>query len=303
MLLAFIAYKTTFSGRVGSLINKFVELKMLRLQGERLADIVLAEPEQNAVTEYAERELTDLTSEARNVSFRYADAEPWVLRNLDLAVPPGESLAIAGPSGCGKTTLLKLLLGMVPPTEGEIRVGGIRIDQLGVKQYRKLIGAVLQEDQLLAGSIAENIAFFDLHPSQPRIELCAEIAAIHAEIMAMPMGYATLIGDMGTAISGGQKQRILLARALYKQPKLLFLDEATSHLDVARETIVNAAVRDLRLTRIIVAHRPQTIASAERVITLEGGKVAQDLRVVKPSADTPQALGLNTTAAPSALPA
>jgi len=286
MLFAFVAYKTTFSGRVGSLINKFVELKMLRLQGERLADIVLAEPEQCAAIEYAERELVDLTIEARNVSFRYADGEPWVLRNLNLTVPPGESLAIAGPSGGGKTTLLKLLLGMMPPTEGEIRVGGVRIEQLGVKQYRKLIGAVLQEDQLLAGSIAENIAFFDLRPSKPRIELCAEIAAIHAEIMAMPMGYATLIGDMGTAISGGQKQRILLARALYKQPKLLFLDEATSHLDVARETIVNSAVRDLRLTRIIVAHRPQTIASAERVITLEGGKVAQDLRVVKPSAET-----------------
>ena len=139
---------------------------MLRLQGERLADIVLAEPEQNAAMEYAERELTDLTIEARNVSFRYADAEPWVLRNLDLTVPPGESLAIAGPSGCGKTTLLKLLLGMVPPTDGEIRVGGVRIDQLGVRQYRKLIGAVLQEDQLLAGSIAENIAFFDT-PSEP----------------------------------------------------------------------------------------------------------------------------------------
>jgi len=303
MLFAFVAYKTTFSGRVGSLINKLVELKMLRLQGERLADIVLSEPEQNAAPEYAERDLADLTIEARNVSFRYADAEPWVLRNLDLTVAPGESVAIAGPSGCGKTTLLKLLLGMMPTTEGEIRVGGVRIDQLGVRQYRKLIGAVLQEDQLLAGSIAENIAFFDLRPSQPRIQLCAEISAIHAEIMAMPMGYATLIGDMGTAISGGQKQRILLARALYKQPKLLFLDEATSHLDVARETIVNAAVRDLRLTRIIVAHRPQTIASAERVITLEGGKVAQDLRVVKPSADTPQASGLNTTAAPTALPA
>lgn len=249
---------------------------------------MLAEPEQNAAIEYAERELADLTLDVRNLSFRYADAEPWVLRNLNLTIAPGESVAIAGPSGCGKTTLLKLLLGILPPTEGEIRVGGVRIDQLGIRQYRKLIGAVMQEDQLLAGSIAENISFFDLRPSQPRIELCAGIAAIHQEIMAMPMGYATLIGDMRTAISGGQKQRILLARALYKQPKLLFLDEATSHLDVEREASVNAAIRDLQLTRIIVAHRPQTIASAERVITLEAGKVAQDLRVVRSQAEPAQ---------------
>jgi ATP-binding cassette subfamily B protein RaxB len=160
-----------------------------------------------------------------------------------------------------------------------VRLGGIRIDQLGVRQYRKLIGAVMQEDQLLAGSIGENIAFFDLRPDQRRTEVCAQIAGVHDEIMAMPMGYATLIGDMGTAISGGQKQRVLLARALYKQPKLLFLDEATSHLDVNKESLVNAAVRKLRLTRVIVAHRPQTIASAERVVVLEGGQIRQDLRV------------------------
>jgi ATP-binding cassette, subfamily B, bacterial CvaB/MchF/RaxB len=215
----------------------------------------------------------------RNVSFRYGDAEPWVLRNVNLTIAPGESVAITGPSGCGKTTLMKVLLGLLPPTEGEVRVGGVRIEQLGVHQYRRLVGAVMQEDQLLAGSIGENIAFFDVRPDQKRIEECARIAAVHEEIMAMPMGYATLIGDMGTAISGGQKQRLLLARALYKQPRLLFLDEATSHLDVQRESIVNAGVRNLRLTRVIVAHRPQTIASAERVVVLDGGAIRQDLRV------------------------
>lgn len=287
MLFAFVAYKGTFSARVAGLIDKFVELKMLRLQGERLADIVLARPETQGFG--VEREIEDLTLEAKNLSFRYGDAEPWVIRDLNLTVAPGESLAIAGPSGCGKTTLLKILLGLLPPTEGEIRVGGIRIEQLGTRQYRKLIGAVMQEDQLLAGSIGENIAFFDLKPDQQRIEDCARLAAVHDEIMAMPMGYATLIGDMGTAISGGQKQRVLLARALYKQPKLLFLDEATSHLDVQRESIVNAGVRGLKLTRVIVAHRPQTIASAERVIVLEGGKIKQDLRVAGLSTAAPDA--------------
>jgi ATP-binding cassette subfamily B protein RaxB len=279
MLFAFVSYKSTFSGRITSLIDKWVQLKMLRLQGERLADIVLEAPEEHGGAEHAEREVSDLTLELRNVSFRYGDAEPWVVRNLNLTIAPGESVAIAGASGCGKTTLLKILLGLLPPTEGEVRLGGIRIDQLGVRQYRKLIGAVMQEDQLLAGSIGENIAFFDLRPDQRRTEVCAQIAGVHDEIMAVPMGYATLIGDMGTAISGGQKQRVLLARALYKQPKLLFLDEATSHLDVNKESLVNAAVRKLRLTRVIVAHRPQTIASAERVVVLEGGQIRQDLRV------------------------
>jgi len=279
MLFAFVSYKTTFSGRVASLIDKWVQLKMLRLQGERLADIVLEAPEQMPGDEYAERELRDTAIEVRNLSFRYGDAEPWVLRKLNFTIAPGESVAIAGPSGCGKTTLMKVLLGLLPPTEGEVRVGGVRIEQLGVRQYRQFVGAVMQEDQLLAGSIGENIAFFDVRPDQKRIEECARIAAVHEEIMAMPMGYATLIGDMGTAISGGQKQRLLLARALYKQPKLLFLDEATSHLDVQRESIVNAGVRDLKLTRVIVAHRPQTIASADRVIVLEGGSIRQDLRV------------------------
>jgi ATP-binding cassette subfamily B protein RaxB len=279
MLFAFVSYKTTFSGRVASLIDKWVQLKMLRLQGERLADIVLEAPEQMPGDEYVERELRDAAIEVRNLSFRYGDAEPWVLRNLDFTIAPGESIAIAGPSGCGKTTLMKVLLGLLPPTEGEVRVGGVRIEQLGVRQYRQLVGAVMQEDQLLAGSIGENIAFFDVRPDSKRIEECARIAAVHEDIMAMPMGYAMLIGDMGTAISGGQKQRLLLARALYKQPKLLFLDEATSHLDVQRESIVNAGVRDLKLTRVIVAHRPQTIASADRVIVLEGGSIRQDLRV------------------------
>ena len=137
------------------------------------------------------------------------------------------------------------------------------------------------ESELLAGSIAENIAFFDLRADTQRIEECAKIAAVHEEIMAMPMGYATLIGDMGTAVSGGHKQRIVLAQALYEQPKLLYLDEATSHLDVARESIVNAGVRGLALTRVIVAHRSQTIASADRVISLEGGRIGQDLRVAR----------------------
>ena len=184
-------------------------------------------------------------------------------------------MAIVGASGCGKTTLAKLLLGLLPATEGGIRWGGTGIRQLGSASYRKLVAAVMQDDHLFAGSIAENIAFGDEDADPLRIEEAARQAAVHDEIAAMPMGYHSLIGDMGTTLSGGQKQRVILARALYRKPQLLVLDEATSHLDVGREREVNDAVRRLQLTRIIIAHRPETIASADRVLELRDGRICE----------------------------
>jgi ATP-binding cassette subfamily B protein RaxB len=216
----------------------------------------------------------------RAASFRYSDPEPFVLLNCSLAVAPGESVAIVGPSGGGKTTLVKLMLGLLQPTDGKILAGGVDIQKLGIDRYRKLVGTVMQDDQLFAGSIADNISFFDPALDHAAIEQFARLAAVHDDIAAMPMAYNTLIGDMGAALSGGQRQRILLARALYKRPRILFLDEATSALDVQKERAVNEAIRSLNLTRIIIAHRPETIASADRVIVLQGGKVAQDLRRV-----------------------
>lgn len=290
MLFAFFAYKEQFALRVSGLIDKLVQLKMLKLQGERLADIVLTAPEQEGEPTLhshpqgrrqgpAERQ-TLPRLELTGISFRYSDAEPEVLSNLSFSIEPGESVAIVGPSGGGKTTLLKLMLGIHAPQSGEILVGGVKLSQLGMRAWRDMIGTVMQDDQLFAGSIAENISFFDAAPDAEWTEQCARLAAIHDEIGDMPMGYNTLIGDMGASISGGQKQRILLARALYKRPQILFLDEATSALDVDRERLVNQAIRQLELTRIIVAHRPETIASAGRVIVLKDGHIAQDLRNV-----------------------
>lgn len=199
-----------------------------------------------------------------------------MLDGVNFKIAAGESVAIVGPSGCGKTTLMNVLLGILPPTEGDVIIGGISVKQVGIDTLRKMVGTVLQDDVLFAGSIADNISFFDPHTDQAWVEQCALTAAVAQEIMAMPMGYNTLVGDMGTVLSGGQKQRVLLARALYKRPKILFLDEATSHLDVAKEHEVNAAIKALDITRIIVAHRPETIASASRVIVLDRGKVMQD---------------------------
>jgi len=278
MLIAYLAYKDQFAGRVGSLIDKWIEFRMLRLHGERLADIVLTEPE--LLDEHRlEVEFPESTRlEIKNLGFRYAEGEPWVLKDCSFTVDAGESIAIVGSSGCGKTTLVKLLLGLLKPVEGSIAVGGHDIAKLGPHNYRQGVGAVMQDDQLFAGSVAENIAFGEEGYAPERIEAAARLAAVHDEITAMPMGYHSLIGDMGTTLSGGQKQRVILARALYRQPKILFLDEATSHLDVERERLVNDAVRQLELTKVIIAHRPETIASADRVLVMHGGKIVQELR-------------------------
>ncbi|MBX9868674.1 MAG: peptidase domain-containing ABC transporter [Burkholderiaceae bacterium] len=282
MLFAFISYKDQFSQRMASLIDKLFELRMLRLHGERVADIVLTEAEQDPQDVEIDADHITPSIEIRNLAFRYSDSEPYVLKELNLTIPAGQCIAVTGPSGCGKTTLMKLLLGLLEPTEGEILIGGVKLSQLGLSNYRQLLGTVMQDDSLFAGSISDNICFFDPSPNQEQIQACAQLAAIHPEISSMPMAYNTLVGDIGSGLSGGQKQRILLARALYKNPKLLILDEATSHLDIWNEQAVNRAIKQIQLTRIIVAHRPETIGMAERVVVMQQGTIGQD--VMQPQA-------------------
>ncbi|WP_414445519.1 peptidase domain-containing ABC transporter [Burkholderia sp. 22PA0106] len=280
VLMAFNAYKGQFDSRIGSLIDKYFEVRMLQLQGERLADIVFskaetaARPDEGSVPGEADEVAASI--EFDSVAFRYAEGEPSVLDGVSFAISPGESIALVGPSGCGKTTLANVLLGVLAPTGGTVRIGGHDTARLGLERLRAMVGTVLQDDVLFAGSIADNISFFDPEADAQWIAQCAQLAAVHADIAAMPMGYNTLVGDMGTVLSGGQKQRVLLARALYKRPKILVLDEATSHLDLQREHQVNAAISALRMTRLIIAHRPETIASAQRVVMLDGGRIVLD---------------------------
>jgi ATP-binding cassette subfamily B protein RaxB len=278
MLFAYMAYKELFSTRVGALVDTFSELAMLRLHGERVADIVLAEAEPGEAPSPVEVDLSRRLPriELRRVSYRYSPTEPWALENVNLVVEADECLALAGPSGCGKTTLIKVMLGLLPPTEGEVLFDGTPIQRLGLAPYRALIGTVMQEDRLFSGSLADNICFFDAEPDAERIEACARLVAVDAEIRGMPMGYHTLVGDVGIGISGGQKQRVLLARALYRAPRVLVLDEATSHLDLRNEQSINEAVRAMRLTRVVVAHRPETIAMADRVVTMAAGRIVGD---------------------------
>lgn len=281
VLLAFIAYQNQFVSRISNLINKLIDFKMLHLHADRLADIVLTdmEPRHDGQVRVANDRLPSV--EVRNLSFRYAANDPLVLDGVSFKVEAGESVAIVGASGCGKTTLLKILASLLTPTAGEVLIDGQPLTRLGLTNYRAMIGAVMQDDQLFAGSIADNIAFFSDRPDHNMIDHCARLAGVHADISAMPMGYSTLIGDMGTILSGGQKQRVLIARALYQQPRILLFDEATSHLDVALESAVNESIRNAGVTRIIVAHRPETIRSADRVIEIQHGRVsATDLVVV-----------------------
>jgi len=268
MLFAFLSYRGQFTSRFTSLIDKIYELRILKLHAARLADIVLYPREPEEIMRAPDRDEFISTLEIRKLTYGYSKSGPKILDDFDLRIDVGEAVAIVGPSGCGKTTLLKLLAGLLAPHSGEVIAGGIPIRQLGLANYRALIGVVMQEDRLFAGSIAENISFFDTTPDFAWISECAEMASVHADIHAMPMGYYTYIGDMGSALSAGQRQRIMLARALYRRPKLLLLDEATSHLDINNERAVNTAMGKLNITRIIVAHRPETIASADRVIDL-----------------------------------
>lgn len=279
MLFALTSYSGVFSSRMSSLINVAIDYKMLSLNCERLADIVLeaAEPEVEHGPPVAQL-LPRI--ELQHVSFRYGASEPWILQDINLVIEPGDSVAIAGGSGSGKTTLVKLILGSLTPTAGQIRYGGVPLEQLGLAAYRRMLAAVMQDDVLLAGSLKENICFNAERPDQARIEQCARLAQVHADIERMRMGYDTLIADMGSSLSGGQKQRVLLARALYKQPRVLILDEATSALDVPLEQAVNGAIGALPITRIIIAHRPETLASARRLIALHSGQVVQDVRQV-----------------------
>lgn len=271
MLMAVSAYADQFSTRSNMLIDYLVQLRLLKIQSERVADITQSPEEPHMEGDYqGPRYEPSITFD--NVSYRYSANSPWILRNASLIIQPGECVAIVGCSGAGKSTALRLLLGLADPSEGSILVGGLDLTCLGKSAFRDRVGVVLQNDHLFSGSIADNICFFDPEASMDDIYDAARLAEIHDDIRAMPMGYRTLVGDMGSGLSGGQMQRIVLARALYRKPSILVLDEATSHLDVVAERQVSSRLRCMKMTRITVAHRPETIRSADRVIALHNGR-------------------------------
>lgn len=274
MLMAFVAYADQFTTRFVGLADYAVQFRLLRLHGDRLADIVLTAPEKHVDGTYVGTLKTHGISFS-DVAFRYSYNSKLVLNECSFDVKDGEVIAITGVSGSGKSTIAKVLLGVLDHQSGTIKIGGVDIRALGKRKARSLIASVLQDDQLFSGTILENITFFDPGATLERAQLAAEKANLADEIDAMPMGYQTTIGDMGSSLSGGQQQRLLLARAFYREPRILVLDEATSHLDLENEDKICTAVRRAGTTTLIIAHRPQTIQSADRVLLLRDGRLVE----------------------------
>jgi ATP-binding cassette, subfamily B, bacterial CvaB/MchF/RaxB len=273
MLFAFVAYEEQVKARITLLVDRLFEFRMLSLQVQRLSDVVFAKPETNLL-DGPSNGPEEPFIEVQSLYFRYSDAEPWLLENINLRIGPGECVAVVGPSGAGKSTLLKLMAGLLQPQGGDVIIGGHSVCTSRASVLGK-VGFVLQDDSLFAGTISENISFASDIADPARVEECARLACLQEEITAMPMSYGTLIGDMGSALSGGQQQRLLLARALYQQPSILILDEATSHLDVATEQRIATMLAELRMTRVFAAHRPDTVAIADRVISLSKAGVIE----------------------------
>ncbi len=273
MLFAFMSYKQQFTTKASSFIEKMIQYRMLSLHLQRLGDIALTEQE-NFQEENTESRKFSLKGkiELRDVGFRYSENEPFLFRHFNMTVEPGESVALTGPSGVGKSTLMKIILGLIEPVEGEVLIDDRPMSKWDKRYLRSLYGTVMQDDSLLSGSFSDNISFFSENPDEQRISLCAQAAGLYDDIVKMPMGFNTLVGDMGTTMSGGQQQRLLLARAFYRNPKILLLDEATSHLDEKLEKFISANIKSMNITRLFIAHRSETIASADRVVVIDMAK-------------------------------
>jgi ATP-binding cassette, subfamily B, bacterial CvaB/MchF/RaxB len=273
MLMAFQSYAGQFSGALSGLVGLCFQWKTLGLHLERLADLVHEDAEPGVDDPVQEGRLFDGRIGAHKLAFRYATHEPVVFKDVSFDVEPGQFVAIIGPSGGGKTTLMKVLLGLLDPTEGEVKIENVGLKNFGLRTYRHRIGAVMQDDRLLAGTIADNVSFFDADLDMGKVEQALIQACVFDDIMKMPMGLQTLVGDLGSTLSGGQQQRVLLARALYRDPTIFFLDEGTANLDPATEARVSETLRGLTCTRIFVAHREAALEGADRTLLVANGTV------------------------------
>jgi ATP-binding cassette, subfamily B, bacterial CvaB/MchF/RaxB len=269
MLFGFLAFKMLFLTRVNNLIDKAIEFRMLDLHAERIADIALAKPESSAGG--GGDSGATLSIEGKGLGFAYG-VEGFAFRNVDFAARAGEMVAIVGPSGSGKTTLVKVLVGLIECSEGQLQVNGRDLRDWDRAAYRRRIGVVLQDDLLFIGTIEDNISFFDPQIDTERVRECAKLACIDADIDATPMRYNTLVGTIGASLSSGQKQRLLLARALYRKPQILFLDEAFDQLDLAREREITDGLKRLGIGMVIVSHRPETVRDVNRIVTLDAAR-------------------------------
>jgi ATP-binding cassette subfamily B protein RaxB len=299
MLYAFISYKERFKSSADGLLTLWIDWRMLDLHLGRISDIVHTESESSkenknnmirrsplrkySSTDGSEDDVSKGTSsvnkylseiprtldgkiEVRGLGYRYGANNPFIFENLNFTIEAGETVFIRGASGCGKSTLLKCLMGLLEPTCGEIYIDGIPLRQF--TGYRSQISAVMQEQILFSGDIAENISCFATDLDMNLVRLSAKRAAIHEEVMSFPMQYQTQINDAGVGLSGGQKQRIAWARALYVLPKILFLDEATSNLDLTNRRKLADTLDSIKITKVIISHAEESNNKIDKFINL-----------------------------------
>lgn len=273
-MLALNVSVLAFLNPLSSLVSSLQRLHLVGTHLERIEDVFEAETEQDVLTVNNPPALTGRI-EVINVDFSYSPDGVNTLNNINLIIEPGQKIAIVGDTGSGKSTLGKLILGLYPLTNGEIRYDNFSLCKLNYQKLRNQIGVVLQEPLLFSGSIRKNIAFGNPNISFDEIIRAAEKANIHNEIMNMPMGYETLIAEGNAGLSGGQSQRVALARAILMNPPILLLDEATSHLDVITESIIDENLSKMNCTRIVIAHRLSTIINSDFIYVLSNGFIIE----------------------------
>lgn len=271
MMVAFASLATAFMGPLNNLVASTVQFQMLETYLERIYDVIETPAEESSQRPLLTRKLSGAVV-LRSVSFRYAKADPLTIDDISLSVKPGSRVALVGRTGSGKSTLARLLAGLYEPSAGSISFDGVDLHELNLRSVRSQLGIVTQESQLFGGTIRHNIGLADpdLHLNQ--IIRAAQLACIHEDIMAMPMGYETVLADRGLSLSGGQRQRLALARALVRRPALLILDEATSHLDALTEALITRNLASLCCTQVIIAHRLSTVRDADLIVVLRNGK-------------------------------
>lgn len=272
MTFAFIAYRLQFSTAIHSLVDATRDYGMVKLHLDRIGEIALTSEDPGYFESEVRRDEFRGELELRDIVHAYGPHDPVVLDGVSFRIMPGEHVAITGSSGGGKSTLVKIMLGLVDPQHGHVLVDGMPLAAYGRRAYREHVGAVLQDDVLFAGTIADNVAGFD-EVDMDHMRDVLNAASVLEEIDRLPMKHLTMVGDMGSTLSGGQRQRILLARALYRRPRLLIMDEGTAHLDVDHERSVNQRIAAMGITRVVIAHRKETIDAADRIIRLEGGRI------------------------------
>jgi len=284
ILLAFLVYRSSFMESATSLVEHAEDWRLLSLHLERLSDIVAEPREEVGMTAPREDILPPPAITVENLYFKYGVDENYVLEDLSFEIPANSFVAIVGESGIGKSTLLRILLGLINPTSGRCLIDDKPLKPSILGDWRGRISAVMQDDHLLSGSISDNICFFEDNPDRKLIENACRCAHIHETIVEMPMGYQSLIGDMGNALSAGQRQRVMLARALYRRPDALFLDEGTANLDEKTEHAIADIIASLDITRIAISHRPALVERADIVLRLSAGKIERIDQTPEPAA-------------------